>query len=429
MYPPNAILGEQAYRQYAAAHYGSRSSSADTRGGVPGARFRLQGRSPSQPAFPYNAALGYRPMYPPFEGYNQLQQQMAAHQGLPAYGIRRENVPHQQQPNWTEAMQQPVGRGVAGSSSNNSSGSNISLPPIRNLTEEIDSEARGRQRERMSLPAMSAGAAPLYAGAPAEQSIRNVSQTSSRASTVTGIPYSLGLSSGEGGPGLHDSSFPQSDSRRPHDTMSDSSSGSNSAGSPRSAFQSPYMAPTSASSLIASPGFGPLPDSAAAATGSSSTGFGSAAERRGRSVTRKIDNDIGTRVEALRMHDNYGSMSRSSSPRAASRPPHVSAGSQDGSEAYWRSSISRSRTSSPHIAADDEVNKLRMRVNELELINSLLVSRLTELEHPRRPSAAPSSSDRNSSVSRSFNSGLPPLPPPREDSQGELRATAAMDQG
>lgn len=466
MYPPQAVLGEAALRHYAAQLH-ARSASADARGSAmpsaaSAARYGLQSRSPSQPAFPYNAALGYRPMmYPPssssssasgsYDAMNAAHY-MAAHQGMPPYAIRPEHMPHphhhQQQPNWTEAMQQPArgstshsrqngGTGDSSGTQHNTSSNTISLPPIRSLTEEIDNEARGRQRERMALPAMAAAPLMAAAGVAADPSApsRNVSQTSSRASTVTGIPYSLGLSHGD--VSLHDSSFPQSDSRRPHDTLSDSSSGSNSAGSPRSSFQSPYIAPTSSSSVVPSPGFGPLPDSAVAGPHSGLSNGPSFSERRGRSVTRKVDSDMGNRIEALRMHDDIirsGSVSRSSSPRASSsRPRHVphpghpETASND--MALWRSSVSRSRTSSPHPAAsDDEMNKLRMRVNELELINSLLVSRLTELEHPRRPSASGGATDRSSSVSRSSYSNLPSLPISREDSQGELRAAAAMDQ-
>lgn len=73
-----------------------------------------------------------------------------------------------------------------------------------------------------------------------------------------------------------------------------------------------------------------------------------------------------------------------------------------------------------------------MRVNELELINSLLVSRLTELEATKRPAVAAEQQQqhqqRGSSVHRSYSGNISALAPPREDHQGELRA-AEMEHG
>lgn len=391
MFPPQAVLGEQALQQYAfhvSAATASRSSSADTRNAPLPSRYTMHGRSPSQPAFPYHPGLAY--------------QQIQSHYGAFGMPMVNSNTFGRGHASWSQAMEQPQSSGGPSGSV-----STVSLPPIRSLTEGIDSESRGRQRERMALPPMSGMSQSDHTAT------RDPSQASSRASTVTGASYHLG-SVADGSLGDH--SFPQSDSRRPHDALSESSEGSNGPDSPRSSFQSPYTLP----SAVASPRLGPVPDSAACSQQLNGS-FGM--ERRGRSVTRRVENEIGNRIEALRVHD--GAASRSQSPRPSQRA--VSRGASANApldatsvdSALWRSSRSRSRAS-PSPPEGEEVNKLRMRVNELELINSLLVSRLSELEASRRPSMG----ERNSSSSRSFSN----LPPAREDAQGELRA-AAMEQG
>jgi hypothetical protein len=251
----------------------------------------------------------------------------------------------------------------------------VTLPPIRSMsfvpdTSEYEDESRGRQRERVTLP-------PLRSySSPEDQAETPPSFTSSiytlplnRPSPISPPPLqhhsSSSTSSGFPPTPAPDHHFPQSDSRRPHSALSDTSSGSKDETISRSVAQSPLSAASNVRSPVLEPVF------------ESSHPYLEGIEE-GRPVR---DGSVEDRIGSMRVDTD--SAHQPSPPPARSRHCQIPAA----------------------LSEAQDVTSLRMRVAELELINSLLVSRVNELESksPTEPAVADDPKSTNGGVQQSEN--------------------------
>lgn len=356
---------------------GSRSASLDARAdhlhGLSN-RGTLAGRSPSQPAYPHS----HQPLYP--SGLQHSHSPYANYYPHMGTKDQKQTFPTDSSARYSPSQDQNGDRRLV-------------LPSLSSLTQHLREDegpyqadlARGRQRDRIVLP-------PIQA-LPDAQQFPSFPQDRQQAQRPS--PNHIF--------GQHRSNdaCPLQLPDRPNSSSSGSSSSNNATG------LSPFSQHSVLPNIAHSPALLPVaehPDTQL---------VDSSRERRGRSITRKpamgdaqmLDHSL----EAVRIASRSNSRSNSPSPAWNTHESSYGAAQQSRQQNYthFRSSSARGRpadnfsnirgsaredsvlgkhgrSSSERAAPSgddaDDVEKLRTRIAELELINSLLTSRVKQLE-------------------------------------------------
>lgn len=360
-------------RRSPTAQPGSRSTSLDARADHLQSlanRGTLAGRSPSQPAYPHS----HQPLYP--SGLQHSHSPYANYYPHPGSKDQKQTFPIDSAARYSPNQEQQNGD------------RKLVLPSLSSLTQHLREDegpyqsdlARGRQRDRIVLP-------PIQA-MPDHQQHPSFPPAQQQAQRPSPSHMFEQHRSNDASPQIPD---------RPGSSSSISSGSNNATG------QSPFSQHSVLPNIAHSPALLPVAEHPDAQPPVSS-------ERRGRSVTRKpamgdaqmLDHSL----EAVRIASRSNSRSNSPSPAWHHDPAYGGPQNRQQNYPHFRSSSARGRpveqfsnvrgsaredsilgkhgrSSSERAAPNedvDDVDKLRTRIAELELINSLLTSRVKQLE-------------------------------------------------